>query len=428
MRDAPKSADQCGLDGHGWAGSLAGPRAAEGLQEPMCSSAPRLKGCRVKLLLFLGAGVSKSSSLPTAIELTDELFVPRAVEDDDTTRVRALLTVIKEHDTADIGRVGLSPRFGGFQSSGAIYRGSKSTYEDLYFLCQQISLWNIGLSDNSLVTPFIERIEEKARGLLFGSSIEARMCDLAKLGRRMCTYIEAFVAKTLQRKYVAGLDLIGELANAIDVEQLNIVTLNHDTLVEQFLSAKGMELVDGFGEHDGDVRWSDERVYEDERARTRLFKLHGSVNWYLFQYEGRLRPAIFLGTDLTSARDGTGKPLRPEYLTPSFLTGINKADAYQRGIYTDIHFHFAKLLRQCDRILMSGYGWGDTAINFRLDAWLERSRDNKIVLLHKRSEELMSRSLVFASGYNGWINSGQLACVDRWLSDVSLTDLSGPLV
>jgi len=378
----------------------------------------------MKLLLFLGAGASVPSGLPTALQLTEKLFEPLDNENEMTMRVRALLSVIREHDTADIGRVGLMPVAGGFSSSGAIYRGGVSTYEDLFFLCQQISLWNIGLSDNSLTTPFMECIERKAQGLLRGSSFEARICDLAKLGKEACSYIESVAAKTLQRKYLAGFDLILELATTPEIEQLNIVTLNHDTLVEQFLSANGVAFVDGFGERDGDVRWSNDKVYEDQSARTRLFKLHGSVNWYSFQYAGRLRPAIFLGTDLADAHDATGKPLKAEYLSPSFLSGINKADSYQRAIYTDIHFHYYALLRQSDRILMSGYGWGDTAINFQFDAWFDRSRSNKLILLHRNPKQLTDKSLVMASGYNGWEQSGQLICIERWLSETSVSDLN----
>jgi hypothetical protein len=254
------------------------------------------------------------------------------------------------------------------------------------------------------------------------------MCDLATLGKEACSFIELVVAETLQRKYLAGFDLILALATAPEVEELNIVTLNHDTLVEQFLLANGVPFVDGFGERDGDVRWYDDRVYESPSARVRLFKLHGSVNWYSFQNAGRLRTAIFLGDDLAFARDGTGKRLRVEFLTPSFLSGINKAVAYQRGIYTDIHFHFSELLRQCDRILMSGYGWGDTAINFQLDTWLDHSRRNRLILLHRNPRQLCDRALVMASGYDAWVQSGQLICIDRWLCDASLTDLREALV
>lgn len=377
----------------------------------------------MKLLLFLGAGVSKPSGLPAVPELTDELFVVRPGESETTEHLRALLTIIMEHDTYDIGYTGLVPSAQGFKSSGSIYRSSKSTYEDLFFLCQEISLWHQGLSDNSLITPFMGHIQERAGGLLLGSSVDERIFDLGRWGYRMSSYIELIVTTKLRQKYLAGFDLIGELAKDPSVTQLNIVTLNHDTLIEQFLEDKELRFADGFSEVDGDVRWSDDKTYEDQSIRVRLFKLHGSIDWYSFQFAGKQRRAIFRGNDVTSARDGTGRPLRVEYLRPSYLSGIHKADAYGRGIYADIHFHFSHLLRQCDRILMSGYGWGDTAINFKLDTWLDRSRSNMIVLLHERPDELTSRSLIFASGYDGWKRSGQLACVRRWLSGTELSDV-----
>ncbi len=322
--------------------------------------------------------------------------------------------------------VGMSPQWD-FKSSGAIYRGSKSTYEDLYFLCQQITLWNIGLSDNSLATSFMKSIEERAGGLLLGSNFDERLCDLASLGRKMGSYIESTVTETLRRNYVAGFDLIRELAESGEIEQLNIVTLNHDTLVEQFLSANGIQYADGFGVREGDVRWSDDRTYANTGERVRLFKLHGSIDWYSFQFEGRLRTAIFLGTDVSKAVDGVGKRLVAQTGAPSFLSGINKSDAYQRGIYTDIHFHFYALLRELDRILMSGYGWGDTALNFRLDSWFDRSRANRVVLLQERPEQLTNRSLIFATGYEAWTRAGQLACVERWLCNAHLSELRGSL-
>lgn len=380
----------------------------------------------MKLVLFLGAGVSVPSGLPTAECLTKKLFVSRAADDTTAGRLRQLLAVIQDYDTADIARVGMSPQWN-YRSSGAIYRGSKSNYEDLFFLCQQIALWNIGLSDNSLATSFMKSIEEKAGGLLLGATFDERMCDLASLGRQMGSYIESVVTETLRQKYIGGFDLIRELAESTEIEQLNIVTLNHDTLVEQFLAANGIPISDGFGPHDGDVRWSDDRAYADTDSRVRLFKLHGSIDWYSFQYEGRLRTAAFEGNDVANAVDGTGKRLVAQTGMPSYLTGTNKSDAYQRGIYTDVHFHFYALLREINQILMSGYGWGDTAINFRLDSWFDRSRTNRLVLLQEKPEKLTNRSLVFATGYNAWTKAGQLTCVECWLCNTRLSELRGLL-
>lgn len=370
----------------------------------------------MRLILFLGAGVSIPSGLPDARALTKRILKgpPHATGDGD--RVRVLLDVLRKHDTNDISRVGA---VSDGSASGAIYRGT-STYEDLFFLCQQIALWNIGLSDNSMTTPFMEVIERKARTLLRGRTVAARLRDLASMGRLGCSLIETIVSGTLQRKYRAGFDLIRQLATDRRVDQLNIVTLNHDTLVEQFLSANKLPFIDGFGGRDGDVRWYEDDVYDAPGARIRLFKLHGSIDWYSFLYGGRSRTAIFLGRDPTRAKDQGLKPLMVEFGRPSFLSGVNKAVAYQRGLFADIHFHFGELLRRCDRILMSGYGWGDTIVNFQLDTWFDRVRSNRLLLLHRHSNELRNNSLIMASGYDAWVQSGQLVCIARWLCEASL--------
>lgn len=388
--------------------------------------APETAGLEtMKLLIFLGAGVSVPSHLPTAMELTDKLFSLPSLDDEETRRIRGLLKLLREYDTADIGRVGLYQAGEGFRASGAIYRGGASTYEDLFYLCQQINLWCMGLSDNSQTTPFMESLERKAGELLNGASFDARMNDLAKLGRPACSYIESVAAQTLRQEYVAGFDLLLELALEPNIQELNIVTLNHDTLVEQFLSANEIEYVDGFGARDGDVRWSDDRVYENTNTRVRLLKLHGSVNWYSLKHGNIPKTAMLLGNDLSCARDASGSELKAERLTPSFLSGLHKSVSYHRGFFADVHFRFLELLRRCNRMIMSGYGWGDTAINFQIETWIDSPRDNKVALLHTDPRQLSDRSVIMATSYEWWLRSGRLVAVEKWLADTSLSDLSG---
>ena len=204
-------------------------------------------------------------------------------------------------------------------------------------------------------------------------------------------------------------------------EHLNIVTLNHDTLVEQYLRQGGVDVVDGFGPRDGDVRWYDDRVYDSDPGKVRLFKLHGSVNWR--EFVGKARPAIFLGADIRHIVDGDQRKLELSLRSPSFLTGVNKAIAYQRGIYADAHFRFHEVLRQCTLVVMSGYGWGDTAINWRFDTWLDQDRRNSIILLHPRPEEIATRSPIVGRAYDYWIRSRHLLPVPKWLCEASMCDI-----
>lgn len=398
----------------------------------------------MNLILFLGAGVSVPSGLPTATQLMDRILCdpyhhegggvfsaglhndPAHDSDDLTRRIRDLIRLLITYDESDIKRVGYYVAGNGFKSSGAIYRGVRTTYEDVYFLCQQMSLWNIGLSDNSMTTPFMECIERMAGDALSGPSTEARIWDLATLSEKACYFIETVIADTLRRDYVTGFDLLLELANSPQIEQLNIVTLNHDTLVEQFLIQNKVMFVDGFGSLDGDVRWSDDRLYDDATAHIRLFKLHGSVDWYKF-WDSPNRTASVLKLNAATVTDATGKKLNPQTRRPTFLSGINKVTAYQRGVFADVHYRFHELLRSCSDMVMSGYGWGDTAINFQLDKWLDDGSRNRIILMSESPEKLADRSLILESSWDARIRSGQFICIKKYFGNVSLNEIQAVL-
>ena len=380
----------------------------------------------MKLILFLGAGVSVPSGLPKVDRLTQMILRDPYYQDqernfiagrnpDATSRltyptpvIRTLLRHISEYDERG--------------TKNAIYRGAP-TYEDIFSLCEAIKLWHLGLADNSIPTSFVESIERAVRPILKGRSLKARIRDLGSLAIEASRFIEAVVAGALQAHSVIGLDLILELVTSPTIEQLNIVTLNHDTLVEQYLHQACVEIVDGFGPRDGDVRWYDDRVYDSNSCKVRLFKLHGSINWR--EFIGKARPAIFLGTDIGNILDGEKRQLKLSFRSPSFLSGVNKAIAYQRGIYADMHFRFHEVLRQCTFVVMSGYGWGDTAMNWRLDTWLDQDQRNTIILLHPHPEEIAEHSVIAGSAYDYWIRSRHLQPVPKWLCEASLGDIEG---
>jgi hypothetical protein len=303
----------------------------------------------------------------------------------------------------------------------AVFRGPTS-YEDLFYLCEEMTNWRIGLADNSILTSFMKALERRARRLLNGATLGARLDDLGLLARDARLLIQSVTTRMLRAGNPDGLDLIIELARCKRIAQLNIVTLNHDTLVEQIMEDSNVELVDGFGPSDGDVRWYDDQLYDTRPTPARLFKLHGSVSWYRFVVDGLPRTAVVRRDDGGDLLDGKGKPLRRWIEDASFLTGGNKAIRYQHGIYLDLLFRFQEVLRGCDVILMCGYGWGDAAINLRLETWMDNPR-KRIILLHPKPEEITQRSMIIASAYSWWISSGRLITVPQWLCDLSIGDI-----
>lgn len=396
------------------------------------------------MLLFLGSGVSRASGLPGVKEITNRILNDACDSDAERTRqyrwsghdkhqstglvrkaqrLLRLLAQIDEHY-----RISIAPSESGgqYRHTGSIYR-QDTTYEDLFYLAEQIRDCCVGLTDEAPVGAFVDIVEQRAGDLLESENRDARIINMYHLAAEAVRYIEWAVADSLQVEHVTGLDLIVELARSDQIDRLDIITLNHDTLVETLLAEKNINVADGFGAIDGDVRWHDDRVYDADNARVRLVKLHGSINWYKFRVSDPQLAAIMPGADPLQCHDANGRKLESALRTPSFLSGVNKILAYNKGVYADVFFRFHQFLREHRTIIMSGYGWADTAINFRLENWLDRDRHNTIILLHKNPESLMKRSLLLDSSYQGLVRTGRLIPLDQWLGDTSHADLNRAL-
>lgn len=400
----------------------------------------------MNLLLFLGSGVSFPSGLPGVANLTDRIlhgtyhknadgeFRPgnhpdSNVQTEDITPAlqRFLSLLVVQDERYRQSCTGYYTSDGSYRQTGLVDRTS-TTYEDLYYLSEQISESTLGRLDNAAVGPFVQLVEREAIEALAELRKEEPKRCFSVLAGEACRFIEAVVAMSLRTERVVGFDVIIELANSPRIDRLDIITLNHDTLVEQILAENGVNFLDGFGEPDGDVRWYDNAVYDTPDEKVRLFKLHGSVNWYRFSPTGTKQFAIPITTDVFDLRNGVGQFLRPVIKRPRFLSGGNKVISYNSGIYADTHFRFHQVLRDSHLMLMSGYGWGDTAISHRLDTWLDYNKRNTIILLHKDDpEELMQRSLVFASMYNGAVEAGQMVPINKWLCHTRLCELEDVL-
>lgn len=396
-----------------------------------------------RIILFLGSGVSLDSDLPSVLQMRERLFkrtvLPnvqtpsnprRTVQDrarvEDIRSIHKLLRLLEAYDKHDRKVMGLAWTGHRYASSGAIFRGP-TTYEDLYALCQDVNSWSAGQSDYAVTGAFVDMIERRAGSILPQKSRKARILAIGYLAAASARYIQQVVANALAANVPVGLDLIVEALHDPAIEEVNIVTLNHDTLVEHLLAREGIPFVDGFGEQDGDVRWFDDACYDKSGARVRLLKLHGSIDWYTFAWSGRVwRPAV-TGTNPAKATDHTGKSLKRDAQLPFFLCGGNKDAWYQHGLFADIHYRFHQVLRRCNRIVMSGFGWGDSGIANQIDRWFDQKADNRLVLLHRDPQELRSRSKLLAASYDGLVERRQLIPVSGWLSETSLRKIETDL-
>jgi hypothetical protein len=131
--------------------------------------------------------------------------------------------------------------------------------------------------------------------------------------------------------------------------------------------------------------------------RIRLFKLHGSINWYCLERNQRSLDYPRIATPLQNEnpRDCEDSGFKLKSLNPVLLTGgtYNKLAAYGSFIYADLNHWFHRLLREHDTILVSGYGWGDGGINQRLLEWFFLSPKNRMVLMYDENKDIFGETL-----------------------------------
>lgn len=372
------------------------------------------------MILFLGSGVSLASGLPSVGTIRKHLSDAHG-----NPSIQAFLDLLEIINT-DYNKFSAPYKAGvrSFKYTGQIY-GNSTTYEDLFYLANRIALNGCGLLNDATAESFSEAVRKQAKPFLKRRTKIERRIELIRLASQTTRFIEREVADLLIDNKIMGLNLIKEMATSTLIDKLEIITLNHDILVEKLLSNSGIEYCDGFGDQDGDLRF-----FEDlfpERVRISLIKLHGSINWYRTGDTGIVRPAAIASNDITRCKDSRGKLLISSQAIPSFLSGQSKVFQYNRGIFADMQYRFQQALRENNLIVMSGYGWGDVPINFHLQYWLDKYKHNRLVLLHKDAHNLQERSKEMAEMYDVYTRKGRIIPINQWLESTSIEDLKNQL-
>ncbi len=178
------------------------------------------------------------------------------------------------------------------------------------------------------------------------------------------------------------------------VSEVNLFTLNHDTLLEDFLKTNRVKVINGLREAsngDGSHRW-DPSVFDAPNAerRVNLFKLHGSVNWYRWRPISQQK-ALYENADRDGRFVGTYKAQDPndwlyehvlESEGPRLLAGtFNKIFDYNSEVFLELHHRFHRGLRNCQTLVVCGYGYGDKGVNTRIAEWRHRPSEPKLLII-----------------------------------------------
>lgn len=380
----------------------------------------------MKIMLFLGSGVSLPSGLPDSSQLThsildDEWFNhtdgfyypgqgPLPSKFNLVLRIQLFLKQLREYADEYYARKRWP---------------QPANYEDLYYLARQIADEEQGEIFNPVVSEFVSNLKGLTAHLCVPLGHRGEEVTFEGLADRACDFIQRVVSGRLRNvELPIGMGLIEEIASSERVTQLDVFTLNHDLLIENLLGGNGLEFADGFGSSEEGVRYFEPSVY-DRAQRIRVFKLHGSINWFRYtRFRGDFEDidyAIPDQTDLWHNPDSKGRLRRPYGHSPQILAGTyNKVLGYGFGPAAEMHYRFHQALREHNLIVMSGYGWNDKAINTRIVEWLRGPRKKRLILYHKHPEDLRERSKsAMWHMFDKEVERQTLIPIRSWLCDAS---------
>jgi hypothetical protein len=394
--------------------------------------------CR-RISFLLGAGISIPANMPSVSEITQKVLSGEGVAHHSNQSYFFGPPLYGQSEDPFVQRIigFLSRLKGEIELYYSYDQRRRPNYEDIYHITSQIYDSESGEFENPIVKPFIDKILPDIQSSLNKPSFGLNnVWEIHELADEASNYIRDIVWHLLSQR-PARLDHLNSIKDACldeDDTQVDIYTLNHDTILEQCLQQNNLTVVDGFGDPINEVRYYHSDNFNIELSNIRLFKLHGSINWILFRpdesddWSGE-KIGIPLGRDIWHTRTPEGARQWPSNGRPEFLAGtFNKMLNYTGGIYAELHYQFYQSLKLSNILIISGYGFRDRGINTMVIDWFYNNPENKIVVIHPRPTELKENARGSISNkWDHWIDAQRLLLLSNRIEETSWDDIKSIL-
>ena len=294
------------------------------------------------------------------------------------------------------------------------YVDNKVTYEDIfYFLISHDR--ESGVAKNPLLESAVAQFVDEACITWRATKDSGRDYEFWEMLYLTQRYIKCVVKLLLE-----------DLSNPIgycwikdalhDEEYMsNIVTLNHDLLLDIYFENADIEFCDGFEINSEErVKIFDPRCFLDI-DKPHLVKLHGSINWRA--YGGMKRHLVGIplnGFEEHKFLDSGGPTDKIVILAGTH----NKLEDYSYSIFSDLIAEYTRLLWTTDYVIICGYGFGDRGINSRLANWLRLDSKNQILVIHPKKKFLMDNLEYHATSLIELIDPDRIQFLEKKFEDI----------
>jgi hypothetical protein len=391
---------------------------------------------------LLGAGVSLPTAPATAnlTEMitekgdeyflhTDERWYRRATNGDEVGEERKQRSVRVKQLIARLRTLVNRYYVNRQDPAGCLIR--QCTYEDVAYLADSIANTLNRERDDPGLIPLVEELQHDLR---WDSKVLGDAADDAIRFVRDVVQSEVSDLEPPQDY----LRILCEACKDEDISPTTIYTLNHDCLLEDMFRREGV-LVHDYLQPDASGRLV-LRIASDVPQRTRavLYKLHGSIRWHRFRPlqtpPAELDPWFteWIGNDRDSQgrRHDDGREWR-SLGGPLILVGrFNKELNYLDAPYWQLFAAFQRSLETQQVLVVSGYSFGDKAINAMLIDWVySRQRGERtIIVMHADEAALVNGARgAIRSKWQDWRAQSILTTIPCWLGDYSWEDLKRQL-
>ncbi|MHB8642291.1 MAG: SIR2 family protein [Gaiellaceae bacterium] len=366
------------------------------------------------ITFLLGSGISIAAEMPGVGPMTDQVLsgenviryagtfgvvsddspIERVAQDDPTlTFVRRLRDLVAD-----------------FYKHFGVDRDVN--YEEIAYAAAQLDDCVMFNYENPALLPLIEQLEKE-----LGS--EERLRELAS---DAVEYVSGVVWARLRRS-PARVNHLTCITDACKDGPIGLISLNHDTVLEQALRHGGVSFKDGFTQP---VSKEIDAWSNDFEANVKLFKLHGSVNWYRLSLDGRKTVVRTDADDPYHLKDDGGNQLDfPADARGQFLAGtFNKILAYQSPVYFEQQIGAFESMRDSSALVVIGYGFGDKAINTRIIDWLEAT-SHRLILVHRDPvSALQAARPALRDAIGRAAPRMQYATIEKWVQDASWEEIA----
>lgn len=316
----------------------------------------------------------------------------------------------------------------------------KPNYEYVFEMLYGIKRF---LDDNTLnieIRYFIDSIMERVKNLSSFNRIDDSFeGSLYKYAVYANSYIEYTIVRELSQRPddLSVFGLFKNVCNDNSIVHIDIFTLNHDCNLETYFKRENIHYSDGFGKRDGDIDTWDVENYRDQ-DKIHIYKLHGSMNWYIFESkDNNNRKEIYgmpWGNDCKQNifEDEEGNTFTTDCV-PLIMTGLtSKTITYNAMGYSQVQYLFYKAMTETNTIIVSGYGFGDSGINTRLNSWLGDTRqENRILVIRPEDGSPYPAALAEMYRIHGSLgnpdNNGRCIICDKRFEDTTWQEIKQTL-